>query len=67
MSVRGTTDAAYALLGVRRGCGCVRLAALVESPDDRLRLERAWERDGLVVVPTNLNNGRVRLCGKHKS
>jgi ribosomal protein L15E len=63
---RGLGGLPYALIGVRRGCGCVRVAALVESRADRRRLERAWKRDGLVVVPTEVGNGRVSICRTHR-
>ncbi len=54
--------APYAIIG-RRRCGCVVVVGLIETREDRVRLERTWARDDLAVVPTDLDLARVSVSG----
>ncbi len=64
-AVMGAPGMPFVLIA-RRACGCVTRLALVEHHDDRVRLERAWSRDGLTVRASPLTTAGLSVCPAHE-
>ncbi len=63
-AVTGAPGLPFAMVA-RKACGCISRVSLVEHHADRVRLEREWSREGLVVRACHLDHAALSVCRVH--